>query len=213
MWSPPAPADWHEYIPGRRRESAVLIRQVTTSRLERLGLKSLTAFHDLANAFGSVKWEAMDRAAARLLGPNCLLGQQRHRRTWFHAQRGWPKQWQRRVDSTTNPLVQSRAKAERADAQEQLGPPCVHVWVAFLRSLAATRGLAPEHVAVLKSYWESNVLKSALVQLAAHVRHCRAKPRNQIEGKEGWTRIVLCLDPVTLPSRERWKQHSSCRKG
>ena len=80
MWSPPALADWLlGYIPGRRRESAVLIRQVTTWRLERLGVKSLTAFHDLTNAFGSVKWEAMDRAAERLLGPNCLLGQQRYR--------------------------------------------------------------------------------------------------------------------------------------
>ena len=80
MWSPPPFADWlHGYIPGRRRESAVLIRQVTTWRLERLGMKSLTAFHDLTNAFGSVKWEVMDRAAARLLGPNCLLGQQRYR--------------------------------------------------------------------------------------------------------------------------------------
>ena len=60
-------------------------------------------------------------------------------------------------------------------------------------------GLAPEHVAVLKSYWESNVGKSAPVQLAAHVRRCRAKPCKKIEGKEGWTRIVFCLDPVTLP--------------
>ena len=32
-----------------------------------------------SNAFGSVKWEAMDRAAAALLGPNHLLGQQRYR--------------------------------------------------------------------------------------------------------------------------------------
>ena len=40
-WTPPAPADWlHGYIPGRRRESAILIRQATTWRLERLGLKS-----------------------------------------------------------------------------------------------------------------------------------------------------------------------------
>ena len=75
-WTPPAPADWlHGYIPGRRRESAILIRQATTWRLERLGLNSLTASHDLTNAFGSVKWEAMDRAA----GPNHLLGQQRYR--------------------------------------------------------------------------------------------------------------------------------------
>ena len=54
-------------------------------------------------------------------------------------------------------------------------------------------------MAVLKSYWESNVVKNAPVQLAAHVRHCRAKPCKKIEGKEGWTRIVFCLDPVTLP--------------
>ena len=94
--------------------------------------------------------------------------------------------------------IKSKPEAERADAQEQHGPPYVHVWVAFLRSLAATRGLVPEHVAALKSYWESNVVKSAPVQLAAHVRHCRAKPcKKKIEGKEGWTRIVFCLDPVT----------------
>ena len=47
--------------------------------MERVGLLSLSAFHDLTNAFGSVKWEAMDRAAAALLGPNSLLGQQRYR--------------------------------------------------------------------------------------------------------------------------------------
>ena len=79
-WSQPEPADWlHGYISGRRRESAVLIRQVTTWRLERIGLKSLTAFHDLTNAFGSVKWEAMDRAVASLFGLNALIGQQRYR--------------------------------------------------------------------------------------------------------------------------------------
>ena len=77
---PPAPADWlHGYIPGRRRESAILIRQASTWRMERLGLKSLTAFHDLTNAFGSVKWDAMDRASEALLGPNHFLGQQRYR--------------------------------------------------------------------------------------------------------------------------------------
>ena len=59
--------------------------------------------------------------------------------------------------------------------------------------------LAPEHVAVLKSNWESYEVKSAPVQLAAHVRHCRAKPCKKIEGKEGWTHIVFCLDSVTLP--------------
>ena len=61
--------------------------------------------------------------------------------------------------------IKSKPEAQRADAQEQLGLPYVHEWVAFLCSLAATRELAPEHVAVLKSYWESNVVKSAPVQL------------------------------------------------
>ena len=88
--------------------------------------------------------------------------------------------------------IKSKPEAERADAEEQPSPPYVHV--AFLRSLAATSWLAPEHVAVLKSYWESNVVKSPPV----HVRHSRAKPCKKIEGKEGWTRIVFCLDPVTL---------------
>ena len=77
-WSQPEPADWlHGCSSERRRESAVLIRQVTTWRLERLGLKSLTAFHDLTNAFGSVKWEAKDRSVASLLGPNALIEQQK----------------------------------------------------------------------------------------------------------------------------------------
>ena len=86
-----------------------------------------------------------------------------------------------------------------ADAQEQLGPPFVYVWVAFLRSLASTKELGAEHVAVLRQYWENSVLKSAPVQLVSHVRYCRAKPCRKVEGKEGWTRIVFCLDPITFP--------------
>ena len=45
--------------------------------------------------------------------------------------------------------IKNKPEAERADAQEQLGPPFVHVWVAFLRSLASTKELGAEHVAVL----------------------------------------------------------------
>ena len=74
-WARLEPADWLQgYVPGRRRESAVLVRQATTWRLERHGLKSLTASHDLTNPGGSVMWEAMDRAVASLLGPNDLIG-------------------------------------------------------------------------------------------------------------------------------------------
>ena len=109
--------------------------------------------------------------------------------------------------------IKNKPEAERADAQEQLGPPFVYVWVAFLRSLASTKELGAEHVAVLRQYWENSVLKSAPVQLVSHVRYCRAKPCRKVEGKEGWTRIVFCLDPITLPSREHWRQHCGCRKG
>ena len=35
--------------------------------------------------------------------------------------------------------IKNKPEAERAEAQEQLGPSYVHVWVAFLCSLAATR--------------------------------------------------------------------------
>ena len=95
--------------------------------------------------------------------------------------------------------IKNKPEAERADAQEQLGPPFVYVWVAFLRSLASTKELGAEHVAVLRQYWENSVLKSAPVQLVSHVRTARrAKPCRKVEGKEGWTRIVFCLDPITL---------------
>ena len=98
-WSQPEPVDWlHGYIPGRRRgRRRFSSDRFMTSRLERLGLKSLTAFHDLTNAFGSGKWEVMDRAVAALLGPNALLGQQRCRlatttilrKGWRHHTQDW----------------------------------------------------------------------------------------------------------------------------
>ena len=110
-------------------------------------------------------------------------------------------------ESVAEAMVQSRASPKQSaqDAQEQLGPRYVHVWVAFLRSLAATRGLAPEHVAVLKSYWESNVVKSAPVQLAA--------PRTALSSEAVQESIFLPRPRSPSPSRERWKQHCSCRKG
>ena len=94
--------------------------------------------------------------------------------------------------------IKNKPEAERADAQEQLGHPSVYVWVAFQRSLASTKELGAEHVAVLRQYWENSVLKSAPVKLVSHVRYCRAKPCRKVEGKESWTRIVFCLDPITL---------------
>ena len=67
----------------------VLIRQVTTWRLERLGLKSLTAFHDLTNAFGSVKWIGLWHPC---WGRMLLLQDGDHhvsRKGWRHHTQDW----------------------------------------------------------------------------------------------------------------------------
>ena len=50
------------------------------------------------------------------------------------ARRAWPKQWQRRVDSTTNPLAQSRASPKQSahTPKSNSVPPYVHVWVGVL---------------------------------------------------------------------------------
>ena len=72
--------------------------------------------------------------------------------------------------------IKNKPEAERAEAHEQLGPPYVHVWVAFLCNLVATKGLAAEHVSMVKTCWESNMVKSASVELASRERHCRVKP-------------------------------------
>ena len=57
--------------------------------------------------------------------------------------------------------IKDKLEAERAEA----GPPFVHVWVVFVRSLAATKGFGPEHVTTVKTHWEGNVVKSFPVQL------------------------------------------------
>ena len=105
------------------------------------------------------------------------------------------------VSTSVNGILGASYDFLDRDEEDEDGPRIIRVEeqeagghsVAFLRSLAATRGLAPEHVAALKSYLESNVVKSAPVQLAAHVRHCQAKPCKKIEGKEGWT-VTLALE-------------------
>ena len=109
--------------------------------------------------------------------------------------------------------IKNKPEAERAEAHEQLGPPFVYVWVAFLCNLAATKGLTAEDVLMVKTCWESNMVKSASVELASRVRHCRVKPCQKIEGKEGWMRSVFCLDTVTLPLEEALDAALRLQKG
>ena len=102
--------------------------------------------------------------------------------------------WRRQIGSITKQRAPSRtgegSRTALSTIRERVG--------GVLALFGGDEGLAPEHVATVKTYWEGNVVKSSPVQLAAHVRHCRAKPCRKIEGKEGWTRVVFCLDPATL---------------
>ena len=107
----------------------------------------------------------------------------------------WPKQWQRRADSTTNPLTQSRAspmQSAHTPKSNSVPRTCICGWrsCAVWRRRGGTRTRCGVEVVLGE--------QRGTVQLAAHVRHCRAFPCKKIEGKEGWTHIVFCLDPVTL---------------
>ena len=109
--------------------------------------------------------------------------------------------------------IKSKPEAERADAQEQLGPPHVHVWVAFLRSLAATRSWHQN----TKRRWSRTgratwwrARRCSWRRTYGTVERSRArKSRARKAGRascSAWTRSLS-------PLRERWKQHCSCRKG
>ena len=115
-------------------------------------------------------------------------GTDRHRlQNLSPARSPWRRQWQRQVGSIKAAgAIKDKPEAERGS---RTGRSTVRARVGGVLAQLAT----------VKTCWEQRVMKSSPVQLGAHVRHCRAKPCRKIEGKEGWTRIVFCLDPVTLP--------------
>ena len=86
--------------------------------------------------------------------------------------------------------IKNKPEAERAEAHEQLGPPYVHVGVAFLCNLVATKGLAAEHVSTVKTCWDSHMVKSASVELASRVRHCRAVPEDRGQRRVDAQRVL-----------------------
>ena len=90
---------------------------------------------------------------------------------------------------------QTRGRTRRGSRTAR-SPVRARVGGVSAKGLAATKGLAPEHVATVKTYWEGNVVKSSPAQLAR--RAALPKPCRKIDGKEFGT-IVFCLDPVTFP--------------
>ena len=109
--------------------------------------------------------------------------------------------------------IKDRPEAERAEAHEQLGPPFVHVWVASLRSLAATKGLAPEHVLTVKTYWEgqrgeelASAIGGARAALSGRSRAGRSMARKG--GRASCSASVRLLSH----SSQHWKQRCCCRK-
>ena len=97
--------------------------------------------------------------------------------------------------------IKNKPEAERADAQEQLGPPFVYVWVAFLRSLASTKELGAEHVAVLRQYWENSVLKSAPVQLVSPRPVLQSEAVQESRGQGRVDAHCVLSGPDHLPTR------------
>ena len=97
--------------------------------------------------------------------------------------------------------IKNKPEVERSDAQEQLGPPFVYVWVAFLRSLASTKELGAEHVAVLRQYWENSVLKSgaSAVGIACLVLQSEAVQESRGQGRVDTYRVLP--GPDHLPTR------------
>ena len=97
--------------------------------------------------------------------------------------------------------IKNKPEAERADAQEQLGPPFVYVWVAFLRSLASTKELGAEHVAVLRQYWREQRVeeRASAVGIPRPVLQSEAVQESRGQGRVDAHRVLP--GPDHLPSR------------
>ena len=70
----------HGFIVGRRRETAVLIQNITTHRARKRWRFAGVAHHDLTNAFGPSEWTALDDTNTRLVcEEDCHLAEQRYK--------------------------------------------------------------------------------------------------------------------------------------
>ena len=77
--APPSHMD-HGFLPRRRKESALLVQMCGAWRLKNCGFNFLMNNHDLANAFGSTDWEALEEANRLILTEADLhFGEQRYR--------------------------------------------------------------------------------------------------------------------------------------
>ena len=69
----------HGFLPGRRREGAILVELLGAWKLRRLGVSSIASHKDMTNAFPSVLWATKHAATSELLLPHdCHLGRQRY---------------------------------------------------------------------------------------------------------------------------------------
>lgn len=67
-------------VRGRRKESAIMIQQIGSWKLWRMGVPHTLNNHDMTNAFASSEWSALDYASKLILEPpNWELGRQRYR--------------------------------------------------------------------------------------------------------------------------------------
>eukprot|EP00959_Pyramimonas_sp_CCMP1952_P046507 971385-Pyramimonas_sp.AAC.1 len=75
------PAEHHGCARGRRRETAIMASMIIGYALRQLNCSYVDSFKDMANAFPSVGWQYMEKAAAALVrGKDLRLALQRIRR-------------------------------------------------------------------------------------------------------------------------------------
>ena len=108
--------------------------------------------------------------------------------------------------------IKNKPEAERADAQEQLGPPFVYVWAAFLRSLAATkesrtRGSSEAVLGEQRVEERTSAVGNARSVLPREAVQERSRAR-----KGGRASCSASIRLLSF-SREHWRQHCGCRKG
>eukprot|EP00959_Pyramimonas_sp_CCMP1952_P011317 237730-Pyramimonas_sp.AAC.1 len=67
--------------------------------------------------------------------------------------------------------------------QEDLGPPFLHVWSAFIHGMGTDPNCPPAAEKILEEHWTTVAVKKPVQDLANEVRACRIRPTKKGRGK------------------------------
>ena len=135
----PYPDNNHGFVPGRRRESALLIQMVLAARLRKRGMSFVTTLHDGTNAFASTRHEVLSE-----LADHGMAEAERH---FFHTRRVNAQIWIPVQGDTLVAVPGCGALMGDGDAPRDFArayQPGIDEWDALLAQKAgarATRGI------------------------------------------------------------------------